>query len=169
MLRLRTSTSFAGRIRSQPSKIYQIRQYAEEASSVPSDKLRLSFSLPHQALYKDKDVSQVNLSSTAGDMGILANHVPTLEQLKPGVVEIVEDANTTKKYFVSGGFAIIHPGSVLSINAIEGSPLEDFSLESVRSNLQEAQRIASGSGSEEDVAEAKIEVEILEALQAALK
>ena len=28
----------------------------------------------------------------------------------------------------------------------------------MRSNLQEAQKIASGSGSEEDVAEAKIEV-----------
>ena len=30
---------------------------------------------------------------------------------------------------VSGGFAIVQPGSVLSINAVEGFPLEDFSAE----------------------------------------
>ena len=30
---------------------------------------------------------------------------------------------------VSGGFAVVQPGSVLSINAVEGYPLEDFSAE----------------------------------------
>lgn len=30
---------------------------------------------------------------------------------------------------VSGGFAIVQPNSVLSINAVEGFPLEDFSAE----------------------------------------
>lgn len=30
---------------------------------------------------------------------------------------------------VSGGFAIVQPGSQLSINAVEGFPLEDFSSE----------------------------------------
>lgn len=32
-------------------------------------------------------------------MGILANHVPTIEQLNPGVVEVVESAEITKKFF----------------------------------------------------------------------
>jgi F-type H+-transporting ATPase subunit delta len=32
-------------------------------------------------------------------MGILANHVPTIEQLNPGVVEVVETAEITKKFF----------------------------------------------------------------------
>lgn len=30
---------------------------------------------------------------------------------------------------VSGGFAIVQPGSKLSINAVEGFPLEDFSAD----------------------------------------
>jgi hypothetical protein len=30
---------------------------------------------------------------------------------------------------VSGGFAVVQPGSQLSINAVEGFPLEDFSAE----------------------------------------
>ena len=30
---------------------------------------------------------------------------------------------------VSGGFAVVQPGSKLSINAVEGYPLEDFSAD----------------------------------------
>lgn len=63
-------------------------------------------------------------------------------------------------FLVSGGFAIVQPNSVLSINAVEGFPLEDFSAEAVRSQLAEAQKIAAGSGSEQDIAEAKIELEV---------
>ena len=78
---------------------------------------------------------------------------------------------------VSGGFATVQPGSKLSINAVEGYPLEDFSaevcktrrkqrgqdidkLQAVRNQIAEAQKIASGSGSEQDIAEAKIELEV---------
>jgi len=61
---------------------------------------------------------------------------------------------------VSGGFATVQPGSVLSINAVEGYPLEDFSAENVRNQITEAQKIAAGSGSEQDKAEANIELEV---------
>lgn len=88
---------------------------------------------------------------------------------------------------VSGGFATVQPGSVLSINAVEGYPLDDFSAEAVRNQISESQKVAGGSGSEQDIAEAKIELEVclqsvyrvmssgltlekvLESLQAALK
>jgi F-type H+-transporting ATPase subunit delta len=65
---------------------------------------------------------------------------------------------------VSGGFATVQPGNLLSINAVEAFSLEDFSAEAIRSNFAEAQKVASGSGSEEEVAEAKIELEVYEAL-----
>lgn len=61
---------------------------------------------------------------------------------------------------MSGGFAIVQPNSVLSINAVEGFPLENFSIENVKSQIAEAQKIAAGSGSEQDIAEAKIELEV---------
>ncbi|KAI9707456.1 MAG: delta subunit of the central stalk of mitochondrial F1F0 ATP synthase, atp16 [Candelina mexicana] len=114
-------------------------------------------------------------------MGVLANHVPSIEQLKPGLVEIIEESGGSKQFFsevivdslfnsaVSGGFAIVQPNSQLSINAVEGFPLDEFSGEAVRSQIAEAQKIAGGSGSEQDIAEAKIELEVLESLQAAMK
>ena len=53
-----------------------------------------------QTLFSSSEVLQVNLSAASGDMGILANHVPTVEALKPGVVEVVESgSNDSKKWF----------------------------------------------------------------------
>ncbi|KJR86387.1 F-type H+-transporting ATPase subunit delta [Sporothrix schenckii 1099-18] len=129
--------------------------------------IRTSALLP--TIYKSQDVVQVNIPAESGEMGVLANHVPSIEQLKPGLIEVVEESGGNKQFFLSGGFAIVQPNSVLSINAVEGYPIEDFSAEAVKSQLAEAQKIANGSGSEQDIAEAKIEVEVLESIQAALK
>ena len=82
----------------------------------------------------------------------------------------------------------MHPNNKLTINAIEAAPLEEFSLEvtcttrhaqakmnlimitlqAVRANFQEAQKVLSGNGSEEDKAEARIEADVYESLQHAL-
>ncbi|KAF2203134.1 ATP synthase subunit delta, mitochondrial [Delitschia confertaspora ATCC 74209] len=155
-------------LRARPASIarpLQRRGYAD----VASDKIKLSLALPHQAIYKSHDVVQVNIPAETGEMGVLANHVPSIEQLKPGLIEIIEESGGNKQFYLSGGFAVVQPGSQLSINAVEAYPLEDFSAEAVRNQLAEAQKVASGSGSEQDIAEAKIEIEVLEGLQAALK
>jgi F-type H+-transporting ATPase subunit delta len=52
-----------------------------------------------QAIFTSTDVVQVNVSAASGDMGILANHVPTIEALRPGVVEVIESGNASKKWF----------------------------------------------------------------------
>ncbi|KKY15641.1 putative atp synthase delta mitochondrial precursor [Diplodia seriata] len=135
--------------------VVQRRGYAEAAN----DKLKLSLALPHQ----------VNIAAESGDMGLLADHVPAIEQLKPGVIEVVEEQSGSKSWFASGGFAVMQPNNNLSINAVEAYPLEDFSAEAVRNQIAEAQKVASGGGSEVDIAEAQIELEVLESLQAALK
>ena len=82
----------------------------------------------------------------------------------------------------------MHPNNKLTVNAIEAAPLEEFSPEvctrrpyarvnvnfshipsqAVRANLQEAQKVLGGNGSEEDKAEARIEADVYEALQHAL-
>ena len=32
-------------------------------------------------------------------MGILANHVPSIEQLKPGLIEVIEESGGSKQFF----------------------------------------------------------------------
>lgn len=112
-------------------------------------------------------MTQVNLPAQSGQVGILANHVPTVEQLSAGVVEVFE-GSSSKKFFVSGGFATVQPDSTLSINSVEAFPLDSFSQENVRSLVAEANKNASSSD-EKVAAEAAIQLEVLEALQAALK
>ncbi|KAK1765796.1 putative atp synthase [Phialemonium atrogriseum] len=155
-------------LRARPAAIRVPLQRRGYAEAIP-DKIKLSLSLPHQTIYKSQDVVQVNIPAESGEMGVLANHVPSIEQLKPGVVEVVEENGGSKQFFLSGGFAVVQPNSHMSINAVEGYSLEDFSAEAVRSQISEAQKVANGSGSEQDIAEAKIELEVLESLQAVLK
>ncbi|TRX91934.1 hypothetical protein FHL15_007253 [Xylaria flabelliformis] len=131
-----------------PIQPLQRRGYADAAP----DKARIT-------LHNRNGVVQVNIPAESGEMGVLANHVPSIEQLKPGLIEVIEDNGSSKQFFLSGGFATVQPNSVLSINAVEGYPLEDFSAEAVRSQIAEAQKVANGSGSEQDIAEAKIELE----------
>lgn len=52
-----------------------------------------------QTIYKSQDVVQVNLPAESGEMGVLANHVPSIEQLKPGLIEIVEESGSSKQFF----------------------------------------------------------------------
>lgn len=59
----------------------------------------------------------------------------------------------------------MNPNSVLSINAVEGFALEDFSIEAVRSQLAEAQKVASGNGSATEIAEANVEIEVCHTIQ----
>lgn len=48
----------------------------------------------------------------------------------------------------------------MAINAPEAYPLEDFSADAIKAQIAEAQKVANGSGSEQDIAEAKIELEV---------
>lgn len=86
----------------------------------------------------------MNLHNTnEGAMGILSKHVPSLIELKPGLIEIIggadssTDSNTTtttnnnnsknsKKIFASGGFATINPDNTIDISAMDAYALEDF-------------------------------------------
>lgn len=52
-----------------------------------------------QAIYKSQDVVQVNIPAESGEMGVLANHVPSIEQLKPGLIEVIEESGGSKQFF----------------------------------------------------------------------
>jgi hypothetical protein len=54
----------------------------------------------------------------------ICDGMPIPAQLEAGAITRVDTGFT-----VSGGFAVVQPGSQLSINAVEGFPLEDFSTE----------------------------------------
>ena len=119
----------------------------------------VNFGVPHQSISKSEQ-RQVNISTTDGDMGILVGHVPSVLQLKPSVVELINDQES-KKYFVSGGFAVMNPDSSLNINAVEACELDQLDVAAAKTALEEAKRV---TGSEEEKATASIQIEVLEAV-----
>ncbi|RCK65959.1 ATP synthase subunit delta, mitochondrial [Candida viswanathii] len=140
------------------------RTYATEAAAPASDALKLSLALPYQTLYNDSEVQQVNLPSVNGDLGILANHIPIVEQLRPGLLEIISKNGDSEQYFVSGGFAMVQPGNKLTISAIEAFKPDQIDLSAVKNLIADAQKRAESSD-EKVAAEATIELEVLDALQ----
>ena len=60
---------------------------------------RFQLTCHHQSMYKSTDVVQVNIPAESGEMGILANHVPSIEQLKPGLIEVIEESGASKQFF----------------------------------------------------------------------
>lgn len=46
-----------------------------------------------------KNSVQVNIPAESGEMGVLASHVPSIEQLKPGLVEVIEESGGSKQFF----------------------------------------------------------------------
>ena len=49
--------------------------------------------------YNKVVVKQVDVPGVTGSFGILPEHVPTIANLKPGVVAITEEDGGMKKYF----------------------------------------------------------------------
>jgi F-type H+-transporting ATPase subunit delta len=88
-----------------------------------------------------QDVLQVELAllpAVSGDFGVMPGHVPTISQLRPGVVAVhTEVDKDVQKYFVSGGFAFAHADSSVEIAAVEAVPIEDLDPAAVKAGLAE--------------------------------
>lgn len=54
----------------------------------------------------------MNLAAETGEMGILANHVPSIEQLKPGLVEVIEESGSKQFFREFGTTEMLGNGAV---------------------------------------------------------
>lgn len=111
-------------------------------------------------------------------MGILANHVPSLLQLRPGLLEIFTDGPASQSgskrtaYFVSGGFVTINPDSSMQISALEAVTLDKLDSQAVADGFAEAQRniqsTANAPSTDISKIEAQIHVDVYQQLSNAL-
>lgn len=113
----------------------------------------------------------VSVPAATGVMGVLADHAPTIAQLKPGVVTVhTNDINDiTHKYFISGGFAIIKNDSTANITAAEAIKIDDLDINAAKRGIDEAVAQINRGGDEKQKAEAQIQQEVYEAIVQALE
>jgi len=138
------------------STAYQARGYA--------DAMSLTFASPHQVLYNNVGVKQVDVPSFSGSFGILPAHVPTLAVLKPGVVTVYEADGNTKKFFVSSGTVTINEDSTVQLLAEEAVTVDSLDVSAAKELLNQAQSQLASASTEVAKAEAQISIEVSEAL-----
>lgn len=143
-----------------------------EAGAALPDKLTFNFYVPSKAISRASAVDLVLLPATTGDFGVMPGHVPTVAQLRPGVVSVhtTLDKEVTK-YFVAGGFAFVHADSSADVCAVEAVELGEVDPDAVRAGLAEyTGKLASlqGKGDDYELAAAQAGVEVYSALSSAL-
>ena len=151
-------------------KIRNPQQNIRLLTRAMSTEMTFTFAAPGQVFYNQaKNVKQVDVPSLSGSIGILANHVPTLAVLKPGVVAVTENEGKVNKFFVSSGSVSVNPDSSVQLLAEEAVSLEHLDLKSAQEQLSEAQRQLSSSADGADKANAQIAVETAEAVIRAIQ
>lgn len=144
------------------------RYFSQAAPSTPSTTtLNFTFACPHQVLFKNKSIIQLSVPGVEGDFGISPQHVPTISQLRPGIVEISEEGKS-EKYFVSGGFVFVQDDSTVSVNVIEAFPLEQLDPELAKEGYKKFTSEYSAATTEEAKAYAQIGIEVHSAMCHAL-
>lgn len=85
-----------------------------------------------EKLFASKPVAMVTVPGGEGEYGVLSGHAPMITTVKPGVITIYEENETSasERIFVSGGFAEVNENSctVLAGEAIEVVDLDPASL-----------------------------------------
>ncbi|PNH06667.1 ATP synthase subunit delta', mitochondrial [Tetrabaena socialis] len=130
------------------------------------DLFPVNFYTPHSILADGAKRDGVTLPGIDGYFGVKANHVPIIAQLRPGMVELSSGAET-EKFFISGGFAFVHPNGVADICALEAGTLDQFDAGAVKSALAAATS-AQGQGDEYDQAANRAALELYAALDSAI-
>lgn len=142
------------------------------AAATPS-KLTLNFYMPSGVVYKGEQVDLALIPAVTGDFGVMPGHVPTVAQLRPGVVAVHKEMDKDiEKYFVSSGFAFVHADSTTDVCAVEAVKVDDLDPEAVRAGLAEYTAklgALQGKGDDYEIAAAQIGVEVYSAMNAAVQ
>ena len=146
---------------------------AEAAAGAVTGKLEqltLNFAIPHRAIVNRKEVKSVTIPGRDGAMGLERSSPPIVAELKPGVVRVDFLDNSTEEVFIPGGFAFKHANNMIYVSAPEAVKLEHVDVEALRArNAEAAQKLAGAAAGSKEAAEAKIVLEVYNALSKAVK
>merc|ERR1719499_1943824 len=167
------ATSRTGLRRFCTAPAIQPKELPTKADGEPiPDFMTLTISSPTEAIIEDVPARLVTVPGSGGAFGIMPGHIPVLCELQPGVLSIYYEMGQTAgkqdHYFISGGFCLVHPNSTMEVAGINVCKVDDIDANLVNQNLSEARAKAGQAKTETEVAEAQIEVAVLEKLSQVL-
>eukprot|EP00027_Filamoeba_sp_ATCC50430_P007781 CAMPEP_0168540042 /NCGR_PEP_ID=MMETSP0413-20121227/64_1 /TAXON_ID=136452 /ORGANISM="Filamoeba nolandi, Strain NC-AS-23-1" /LENGTH=162 /DNA_ID=CAMNT_0008569747 /DNA_START=113 /DNA_END=601 /DNA_ORIENTATION=- len=149
----------------QAPKITRISTQRRTFADYPN--LKVTFASPAVTILNQKPVQIITVPGLSGDFGIVANHVPTVSELRPGIVSYQTVDGKTENFFVSGGFAFVKE-SDCQVSVVEAVPLEDLDEHAAKENLKQATDELARAQTDEEKAVQQIAIEVNQAIIAAL-
>jgi F-type H+-transporting ATPase subunit delta len=147
-------------VRTSSTLRVSVRGFAVETG----DDLTFDFKSPFLNLLNSSRVKQVTLPGASGIFAILPGHVPTVAELRPGLVTIINKDESSSRFFVSGGFAYFTPENKLSVSSPEAFPLEQLDINAARQGLDSWTLKLGSATSEDEKTKASIAVEVHQAI-----
>ncbi len=121
---------------------------------------------PEQLLFSG-EVESVVVPGTEGQITVLKEHAPVMTTLKPGVVEVSENATTKRRMFVRGGFADIAPTG-LTVLAEQAVAIEELDAARLAAEIQNAEEDVNDASDGEGKRAASEKLDQLRELKVAL-
>ena len=103
-----------------------------------AEKVQFELVSPERLVFSEA-VDMVVVPGTEGDFGVLAGHAPVMAALRPGVVEVHDEAGEPRRIFVARGFAEVTSErcTVLAEDSVPVSELDRAGLEQRLSGARE--------------------------------
>ena len=118
-------------------------------------------------LLMSQDVQQVLVPGTEGNFTVLAGHAPVISTLRPGVLDMLDEAGREERIYVRGGVAEVNPNG-LTVLAEDAVPLAELSAEMLAQAITNAEEDVADAGDDEKRRRAQEALDHLRDLERAL-
>jgi F-type H+-transporting ATPase subunit epsilon len=118
-------------------------------------------------LLLSQDVQQVLVPGTEGNFTVMPGHAPVLSTMRPGVIDVTDEAGNEERIYVRGGVAEVNPKG-LTVLAEEAVPLAELSSEMLAQQIRNAEEDVADATEDEKRRRAQESLDHLRDLQNAL-
>jgi F-type H+-transporting ATPase subunit epsilon len=105
---------------------------------------------PEKMLFS-RDVTMVTVPGSKGEYGVLAGHAPMITEIKPGVIRIYvdEDTTVTSSIFVGGGFAEVTQ-TRFTVLAGEALPVSELNKAEIQNQANDLSKKFDAAATEDE-------------------
>lgn len=120
--------------------------------------VQFEIATPEKVVFQ-KNIRQVTVPTTSGEITVLPNHIPLISTLKPGVIEIKDEKGEEEIIAVAGGFIEVLQDKIV-ILADTAERAQDLDEERIKEAKQKAEDKKQDISDQDEVNFAKISAQL---------
>ncbi len=103
--------------------------------------VKFEIATPEKVVFK-KNIRQVTVPTTSGEITVLPNHIPLISTLKPGVIEINDENGENEIISVAGGFIEVLKDKIviLADTAERAEDLDEGRIKEAKAKAEEKRK-----------------------------